>query len=199
MKTLSTAIILMACVALAADEQKPLGELDAKIMRNLASGKWSPASVAYVKEVWADYTNAHVSAVQRSTARSVSGKMPDAKEPDIYLGTYEGIPSDVPPDFSRPSPRAPSLTIAKTSDGRLFVEIEGHRIPAVYSNRTILFTTGDVVHSDLPPLDKQPYCKLEMFTVLRTGGKFYFTAPGVPSDLWREMTMRPVPEGAPTR
>jgi hypothetical protein len=164
--------------ALAADKQGPLAELDGKITKSLASDKWDDASKAFVRALWKDYQKAHLVPAKDKSTRSIFGKMPDVKHYEDYLGAFgRGADSD-----------GPFLEIKKDESGGCIVKLEGHSIPAVQRNKTVVFTTGDVVYSSMPTLSDKPYCTLEMYMVIRTGNKFFFGSPSAPPDKWIPLT-----------
>lgn len=169
--------VLMAGVASAAEDRDALSELDGKITKGLSLDKWDEASKVFVDALWSDYKIAHRSVNHDGPVRGIFGKMPDVRNPDEYQGVYTGGK-----DGNRPF-----LSISKTDDGRFFVDLEGHRIPAVYRNGSIIFTTGDIVYSELPTFGAKAYCTLEMYMVLRTDGKFYFASPGTRPEEWMEL------------
>lgn len=68
------------------------------------------------------------------------------------------------------------------------MQLEGHTIPAVQRNKTVVFTTGDVVYSSMPTLADKPYCTLEMYMVIQTGGKFFFGSPSTQADKWMPLS-----------
>lgn len=143
-------------------------ELEEKISRQLKREKWSNASKAFIRALWNDYKAAHVEGQNREV-RSIYGKLPDVYEYHEYVGKYVRKVGPGDKVF---------LEVAKTSEGRFIVKVENHDIPAVAVNRSIAFTTGDVVYSCLPQLGKKPYAALEMFMVVRLDGKYIFLSPG---------------------
>ena len=178
--TLLLAIPLIGLVttALAADRQDPLAELDGKITKSLASDKWNDASKAFVRALWEDYRKAHLVPAKGKSTRSIFGKMPDVEQYEDYLGTFgRGADSD-----------RPYFEITKDESGGFNVKLEGHTIPAVQRNKTVVFTTGDVVYSSMPTLSEKPYCTLEMYMVIRTEGKFFFGSPSTPPDKWMPLS-----------
>lgn len=170
--------VLMTGVASAANDRDALSELDAKIAKGLSSDQWSDASKAFAGALWRDYKNAYMNAPQDDTTKSIFGRMPDVQNPDEYPGTY----------VRGKNGNRVFMSIGKAEDGRFFVDIERHRIPAVYRNRSIIFTTGDIVYSRIPMFGAKPYCTLEMFMVLRVKGKTYFASPGTPPEKWMELS-----------
>jgi hypothetical protein len=170
--------VLMAGVVSAADDRSALSELDAKIAKGMSSDTWNEASKAFVGALWRDYRNAHLTVGQDKTTRDVFGKMPDVQNPDDYQGCYT----------RGKNANRPFLSVSRAEGGRLFVDLEGHHIPAVYRNKSIIFTTGDLVYSQIPMFGAKPYCTLEMFMVLRTEGKFYCASPGTRPEKWVELS-----------
>lgn len=176
--------LLCACViscftllALAGQRQDDMKELDAKIARNLASDSWNGASREFVRIVWEDYKKAHINPPKNGWIGL--GRRPDAESLDMYIGAFR----------SKPEGEVPvALEISKSESGRFFVEVEGHRIPAVIVNHCIAFTTGDVVYSAVPQLANKPYCTLEMFVVILTEDKFFLASPLSPPETWRPLS-----------
>ena len=168
----------LVMTALAADKQDPLAELDGKITKSLTSDKWNYASKTFVRVLWEDYRKAHLNAPMETSTGSISGKMPDVKQYEDYIGAFgRGADAD-----------HPFLEIARDEAGRFGVKLEGHTIPAVQRNKTVVFTTGDVVYSSMPTLSEKPYCTLEIYMVIRTGGKFFFGSPTMPPDKWMPLS-----------
>lgn len=163
--------------AATADKADPLAELDAKIRKNLAGDKWNEASKIFVAALWQDYRAAHTKPPEQAT-RVVFGKKPDVQGYDDYLGAYG----------REPAPAQPFLEVVKDEAGGFQVKLEGHTIPAVLIGNTVVFTTGDIVHSGLPSFSEKPYCTLEMFLIIRTEGKFFFGSPSSPPDKWMPLT-----------
>lgn len=149
-------------------------ELDAEISKSLATDKWNYASKTFVRILWEDYRKTHLNPSKETSSRSVFGKMPDVERYNDYLGAF-GRGADATRAF---------LEITEDGNGRFHVKLEGHTIPAVQRNKTVVFTTGDVVYSSMPRLSDKPYCTLEMYMVIRTGGKFFFGSPSTPPDKW---------------
>lgn len=160
------------------DSGSIFSELDAKIQRNLANDKWNEASKTFVAALWQDYRAAHLDPSKEATGRVTLGKEPDVQQYDDYLGTYvRGADS-----------AHPFLEVVKDEADGFHVKIEGHTIPAVLIGKTVVFTSGDVVHSPLPSLAAKPYCTLEMFVIIRTEGKLFFGSPSVPPDKWMPLS-----------
>jgi len=171
-------VLLLAVPAFAADGDDALSELDAKISKGLANEKWHPASKTFVRVLWEDYRKAHISRTEDRSTRSISGKRPEVEQYGEYLGAFgRGV------DASRPV-----IEIVNDDAGRYYVKLEGHTIPSVTRNKTILFTTGDVVHANIVQLADKPYCTLEMYLVIRTGGKFFLAAPSAPPEKWMPLS-----------
>jgi hypothetical protein len=161
----------------AEQKQEAFSELDTKIASQLAKGQWNTASITFVHVLWQDYINAHLNTDGDTVVNSIKGKLPDVTNPDVYIGNYRAI-------FNG---QEKFLKISKSDAGRFFVELEGHRIPAVLKNGCVIFTTGDIVNSEIPSLADKPYCKLEMYIVLSTGGRFYLTLLDAPANEWLEI------------
>lgn len=173
--------VIALCLALpvfAAADENPLSKLDSEIAASLASEKWDYASKAFVRVLWDDYRKAHLSPTGDRSARSVFGKMPEVEKYEEYIGIFgRGA------DASRPF-----LEIVQDSTGRFHVKLEGHTFPSVMRNKSIVFTTGDVVYSHMPQLASKPYCTLELFMVIRTGGSFFFAGPSTPPEKWTPLS-----------
>ncbi|MFW6162647.1 MAG: hypothetical protein ACODAJ_07735 [Planctomycetota bacterium] len=86
----------------------------------------------------------------------------------------------------------PFLQVKTDAAGRFLVTLGGHTLPAVATNRSILFTTGDVVHAPrLPRLGPKAHAALEFFTLTRRKGRTLFTAPGLPPSQARPLAKLP--------
>jgi hypothetical protein len=148
-------------------EPPVLKALDEKIAKNLKRGKWSRPSAALVEELWKEYKRAWM-ANRRPSGGGGSPKMQaDVKHYAEYVGSYFK---------SAEREGAVLVEVFTDPEGRFVVKIEGHEIPAVAHNKTILFTTGDVVHSRLPALGARPHATLEYLIVTRVGGQYYLAA-----------------------
>lgn len=144
----------------------PESVLDAKIAKNLAGDRWDAASKTFVRAFWQDYKRAHRTPKADSGERkSLHGDMPDVKSYDEYVGSFS------PP--KRPGMKY--MQITKEESGRYFIKTGRHTTPAVPRNGTMVFTTGDVVYSNLPRLAAKPYCTLEVYMIVRVKGKYYMT------------------------
>ncbi len=161
-----------------ADQQGVFAELDVKIAGQLAQEQWNTASVTFVRVLWQDYINAHLNTKESNVVQSIKGKLPDVTNPDVYIGNFRTILNK----------QEKFLKISKSDTGRFFIELEGHRVPALFKNGCVIFTTGDIVNSDIPSLADKPYCKLEMYIVLCKGGRFYLTLLDAPANEWLEIT-----------
>jgi hypothetical protein len=145
-----------SATVLGAEPNNPFAELDAKIARQVTGEMWSAASQSYIRAIWEDYKAAHLH--------------PPAGKSSDYIG-----------DYSKAMDGQPQLLrVSKSEAGRFFVEIEGHRIPAVLGADNLLFTTGDIVQSGIPALTDKPYGELEMMALSENAGKFYFGPAGGP-------------------
>lgn len=157
-----------------ADAGNPLSKLDEKIHRNLANEKWSPASKTFVGVLWEDFRNAYQHPAEETGTRSIFGKMPEIADYEDYLGAF-GRGQDS---------KKPFIAIVKDEGGKFQIKLEGHTVPAVQKNKTVVFTTGDVIHSAIPTFSEKPYCTLEMYFIVRTEGQFYFGSPSTLPDQW---------------
>jgi len=172
------AISSLAFSASAGEGQNALAKLDAKVAKGLSSERWDYASKAFVRVVWEDYKKAHLYPTEDKSTHSISGTMPDAQSYDQYIGSF-GREPDSEDLF---------VGVTKSEEGRFFVQLEGHTIPAVCRNRCIVFTTGDVVYSSMPRLGEKPYCTIEIYMLILTGEKYYFASPGSSPDKWMELS-----------
>ena len=155
-------------------DQARLDELDKKIARKLNEENWHEASKAYIRAIWNDFKAAYIENKPERRVSSIFSRMPDVRNYDEYLGKY------VSPEGAR---SARSLEITKSPEGRFIVKLEGHDIPAVCVNGSILFTTGDVVYSYIPEFAEKPYAQLEFFIIVRLDKKYYFISPGLKPDI----------------
>jgi hypothetical protein len=157
--TLFTAALLTLFDSVIAAEPDALEELDAKIQKNLDREQWHPASKAFVQSLWSDFKRTYEENKQSPDGR-VRG---DVKSYDEYLGKYgRGEAQQVRPMFE----------VIKTDQGRLVIKMGSHEAPAVASERTLVFTTGDVVYADFPRLSDKSYCTLEMYRLTRVNGEY---------------------------
>lgn len=157
-----------------AETQAALAELDAKIRKGLAKDKWNETSRTNARKLWEEYCAAYIDPLKQPVTRSTFGKIADVKEYDDYLGTYG----------REPRPDLPFIKVTKDEAGRFHVELEGHTIPAVLSNKTVVFTTGDIVYAPQPSLSDKPSCTLEMMMLIRTDGQFFLGSPSAPPERW---------------
>jgi len=181
--------MFLATTALAAEKQDPLAELDAKITKSLAGDKWNHASKVFVREMWKDYRKAYTLSATEESVRSIAGELPDVEQYEDYLGAF-GREADS---------NHPFLEITEDKAGRFHVKLEGHTIPAVLKNKTVVFTTGDVVYSRKPRLAEKPYCTLELFMVIQTEGKFFIASPSASPDQWTPLSKIKVQRDASNR
>jgi hypothetical protein len=176
----TSVILCLATSAFAVETDPGLSELDAKISASLARDIWDEAAKTFVRAIWKDYRDAHQSAVEDKSTHSIAGKLPEVQKYDDYLGTFS-----MDSDASRKS-----LEIMSDKAGRFYVKLEGHTIPAVLRNKTVVFTTGDVVDSCVPQLAEKRYCNLEFFVVIRTEGKLFLANPNAPPEKWTVLSKR---------
>jgi hypothetical protein len=175
--TLTLNLVFSSAAVLAAGPADPLLELQDRIAAQLADEKWNEAGKAFVRALVQDYSSAHLSSDANGVAACSLSRSPDVASLDEYVGSYSLAWGS----------QNRSLRVTKSEVGRFFVDLDGRHIPAVARNRTIVFTTGDVVCSDVATVGAKPYCTLEMFTVLRTGGRFYLAALATHPETWIEM------------
>ncbi len=161
-----------------ADMQGIFAELETRINSQLAQEHWDTASVTFVHSLWQDYINAFLNAETDDAVKSIKGKLPDVTNSGNYTGNYITILNG----------KERSLEISRSDAGRFFVELDGHQIPAILKNGCVIFTTGNVVNSEIPTLANKPYCRLELYIVLCTRGRFYLTLLDAPSEEWLEIT-----------
>ena len=109
------ATIGLVTIALAAEKQAPLAELDGKIAEGLARDKWNDASKAFVRALWDDYRKAYLVPTKDMSTHSISGKLPDVEQYENYLGFFE----------SGADSGRPFLEITKDESGRFNVKLEG--------------------------------------------------------------------------
>ncbi len=142
-----------------------LAELEAKISKSLKSDRRNDASAQYVRAIWDDYKQEYIANEKSMNFEGRSTTASDVESYDDYVGKYK-LPGT-------PDERV-EFEIEKLPSGRYVVHVEGHTIPAVALNKSIYFTTGDVVvDSTLPPLAGKGYATLEMLLVRRIQGQFY--------------------------
>ena len=165
-------------VARAEEAESVFSELDRKITAQLDGEAWHYASKTFVRVFWEDYKKAHLDPGRDTSIQSVFGTKPEAESYDEYLGSFDHG-SDAEQAF---------LEVTKSRAGRFFVKLEGHSIPAVARNKCIVFTTGDVVYSPMPPLGGKPYCAIEVYMLLLARGKFYLATPLSSPDQWIEVS-----------
>ena len=163
--TTIVAIVLGASLARAADPpgDDPLNSLDRKINANLQSDNWAEASVVFVRALWRDYRNAHTKNQPGKRVYGIDGKLPEITDYDEYVGEYNRTDG---------GKSQKSLSIEKDDQGRFFARLGRHLIPAVATNKCIVFTTGDVVYSRLPRFAAKRYATLEMYVLGKFDGEY---------------------------
>jgi len=205
---LLAAVMTGAIIARAGEETDPFAKLDKDIARDLASDRWSPESKAFVEAMWKDYKAAHVTNKMELKWHGIRWRPPaEAERPGNQQqkkasGKHSGDHHQSHPaaaaEHGRPAVRGHSMWITSYEEyvgnyrvggkpieivqdeaRRFFVKLEGHTIPGVAVNNTIVFTTGDVVEARLPSLNLKEYASLEYFMIVREDGKFYFGSPQV--------------------
>jgi hypothetical protein len=159
-------------------------KIDKKVNTNIDRKDWSPASREFVKALWAEYRQAHLKNEQKMSYSGRGKLMPTIQSYNQYLGRY-----------TMKGERGAFLEVINDEQGRYFVQLEGHRIPAVAWNKMILFTTGDVVNSKLPDLGSNVHATLEFFVLARSSDDYFFSAPGEPLDAGRKLVKLPDGEG----
>ncbi len=175
--TLTLNLVFGSATVLAAGPADPLLELRDRINAQLADEKWNEAGKAFVLALVQDYCSAHLSSDASGTAVCGTSRSPDVASLDEYIGSYS-LPW---------GSRNRSLQVTKSEAGRFVVDLDGRRLPAVARNRSIVFTTGEVVCSDVATVGAKPYCTLEMLTLLRTGGRLYLAALAMHPETWVEL------------
>jgi hypothetical protein len=160
--SLLTVAIAVLIGSAAAAEPDAVEKLDAKIQKNLERDQWHPASKTFVQALWNDFKRNYEENKQSRDGRGGS----DVKSYGEYLGKY--VRADGQQD-------RPLFEITKTEQGRFVIKIENHETPAVASERNLVFTTGDVVYSDLPRLSDKSYCTLEMYRLTRVKGEYLWS------------------------
>ena len=143
----------------AAAELDAVEKLDAKIKAKLDRDQWHPASKTFVQALWSDFKRNYEENKQSRDGRGGS----DVKSYDEYLGKY------VRADGQQ---NRPMFEVTKTDQGRFLIKMGSHEAPAVASEGNLVFTTGDVVYSDLPRLSDKSYCTLEMYRLTRVKGEY---------------------------
>ena len=161
-------LAFLSTTVLGSEPNNPFAELDTKIAGQLTGDAWNDASKSYVRVLWEDYKKAHLRPPGGTLATSTGGKPQDVADANDYVGDYSKTLDG----------QARLMRIRKSEAGHLFVELEGHRFPAVLANEGLLFTTGDIVRSRIPTFTGKPYGELEMMTLSRKAGQFYFGPPG---------------------
>jgi len=181
-KAVVLAFAVLIGIAFAVPEQGPFTELEIRITDNLKNAEWNSSSKTFVHALWEDYKKAHFDPTGQAitcNATFVGGiELPDRKiKSDEYIGSY-GRGKDAQHCF---------IKIFKSGDGRFFVEVEGHRIPAVARSKSIIFTTGSLETCPFPDLGSKPYCTLDLHLIFRSEGQFYLTSPGRPKGKWEPL------------
>ncbi len=186
---LTLVLVVWGGSRLTGQPQEDFAELDAKISRQLAENTWNEASKTFIRALWQDYMSAHFNIIVNPLTKGTLGALPDVADPNDYLGDYRKTENE----------QTPFLRIGKSDAGSFFAEFRGYRVPAVVRNRSLLFTTGNIVYAGIPAMTGKPYGKLRLYVVLRTGGKFYLASPGAPVETWTELSRTdPILEGVPS-
>ena len=88
-----------------------------------------------------------------------------------YLGVYAMSRAGA----TQPAKRQKLIEVAQDNKGRFLVKLEGHTIPAVRADNRLWITTGDITYAPyLPDFVEKPHASLEMFTIVRVKGRYYF-------------------------
>ncbi len=187
-KTVALTLAVLIGIVFAVQEQGPFTELEIRITGNLKSVEWNSSSKAFARALWEDYKRAHLDPTGQATTSNLTFgggvELPDRKiKPDDYIGSY-GRGQDAPRCF---------VKILKSDNGCFFVEVEGHRIPAVARSKSIIFTTGSLETCSFPDLGARPYCTLDLHLIFRSEGQFYHTSPGRPKGKWEALSKIPEP------
>ena len=142
------------------DDSDPVQRIEAKIRHNISKDNWNAGSRVFLNALWQDYKNAHLKGDKRRDGRySMHGRLPVVQDYDMYVGQY--LRSG-----------RPYMEIAKTN-GRYFIVVDNKKLPAVPENGGIVFTTGDVVYSELPRLARKPYATLELYRIVLIDGQYF--------------------------
>jgi len=172
-------IVVSISASAVADEPgtSEIEKLAIKINGSVDRGKWSLPSREFVKSLWAEYKQAHLKNEQKLNYHGTGKVMPKIRAYKEYVGRYE----------MQGERRGAFLEVFADKQGRYFVKLEGHVIPAVAWNKMILFTTSDVVYSKVPDLGAKPHATLEFFVVAQVPEGFVFSAPGEALDAGRKL------------
>jgi hypothetical protein len=177
-RALSIAAFALGSFASAGEQAAPdpFQELDATIAKSLERDKFSQASRDFLKVLWQEYKEAFQKNERRMDWHGGGEKAgaPDIKTYAEYVGRYARADRE---------PAAPFIEVTTDAGGRFRVKLEGHTIPAVAWNRGILFTTGNIVYSDLPDLGSKPHATMEMVVITLYEGQFVLASPQTPA--WR--------------
>jgi len=141
--------------------------LEAKLAKAWDSKRWSDESVALMKAVWADFKENQKADGGGSTSKVGNVGTPNPADIESYLGAFG----------AKEGAGAALLEVSKNAGG-FAVKVQGQTVPAVVWNKSILFTTGDVVESSTPSFGGKRHGAMEMFLVTSVNGKFYFLSLG---------------------
>jgi hypothetical protein len=196
---IAATLVLLAAGALvvrAEEAPNPFKELDEKIGGQIVKEDWSDDSKAFVAAMWKDYKAAHVANKmerqwhklrwRQQSSDEQPGRNPKKTSGEIIGGVI--VAEHVRPAGKRHAMWITSydeyvgryryknkpLEITQDEAKRFFVKLEGHTIPAVAMNNSIIITTGDVIEARLPNLNEKKYASLEYFMIVREGDKFFF-------------------------
>lgn len=171
-------ICTTSLLAAEVDNTDMFRRLNKKIIRQLKRDRWNYASMTFVRVLWDDYKTAHESTQPELSATRIHGKVPDIQDYAQYVGLFKR---------DQEKTAKPFLKIKKSENGRFFVELARNTYPAVAVNKSIMFTTGKVTRSSLPRFAVWPYCTLQIFTIARVDGKYFFFSLETPPSKWLEL------------
>lgn len=160
----------------------PIGKLELKISRRLQNGNWSDVDKAYVRGLWQEFQDAWYAKARSMNHSRRADLQPDVRGCHIYIGQYNCVRGQQKDKNDK------LLEVRLDSDGRFIVTLEGHEMPAIARNGSLLFTTGDVVHSRIPTVGAKPHATLEYLLIARVGGQYYLTQPGLTMDRATKLT-----------
>jgi hypothetical protein len=143
-----------------------IDSLDTKLNKQWDSGKWSDASVGMMKAIWNGIKAKNEKGQAAKEAAQVGSLgIPNPDDLGVYVGQF-GLKN---------APQRELLEVTQ-ADGKFSVKLQGHTIPAIIWNKSILFTTGDVVQSPTPALGGKPHGALELMAISSINGKYYFVS-----------------------
>jgi len=179
------AFALVAAAALAAEEQMPasFAILDAMVEQQLKTGNFSEASKELVKLLLEEHKQAFLKDERKLAYTGLPDAKPDVKNHNEYVGKYTQSPD---------KPDASTVELALDGKGRFVVRSAGTELPAVAYNMSILFTTGEVVHANVPNLGARPHATLEFLAIARINGQYCIKSPCSPH--WPGTPLKKLPQ-----